>query len=558
MQVPLFQGGSYLSSSPRWSADRTLNLFPEVGESGATRSKMRLRGTPGLSWFCQLPYGPVRGFWANEYRLFAASGSYLYEIFPNASYAYLGNIGNDASNSPVQMFANGTQLFIVSAGNCYIHTGVNLIQCVLAQIRGTIKTVSYTAYTRRDREDVYRPMEGVSSGTTVQWTGGDLFDPAMVGGTIKINGQTKHVLWVSDNREFLVVQETDLGSLVDAPYEADIPVKAKTGAFIDGYFVAAPESHKYFYISDLYNGLTWDPLDFAVKEGWPDNIACVLTDHGDLWLMGRETIEVWRNTGNPDFPFERFLPGFIQQGVVAPFSAVRFADGVAWLGGDTRGRLSAWLARGYQPVRISTHAIEEQWASYQAPEIAEAFTYRYEGHEFWQITFPYDEKTWVFDANTKLWHERSSRAEDNSQKRHRARCCASVWGKIFAGDWYNGAIYKMTGSAYTDNGTPILRMRQAPHMLDEMKNHFYSRLQLDVETGVQVSSPEFNLSWSDDGGYTFRPPITATGGDLNEYAKRVVWRRLGKSRDRVFRISSEAPIPHVWIDAYVDVLPGNS
>jgi hypothetical protein len=564
MLVPLFQGGSYTSDSPNWAADRTVNLFTEVGESGATKSAMRLRGSPGLRLFCELPTAPVRGIWVNESRLFAAGGSRSYEVFPNAVPHDQGEIGDDATHTPVQMFPNGGQLFIVSAGQGYIDTGTEIIACELATLTGTLSSPGTIIVTRRGREGGrtnYPPTTNVdplNPWFTVDWTSGDTFDPAMVGRDITLNGATFEVLSVRGDGKQMRIRGS-AGVLANLTWTCVLPVLAKTGAFLDGYFIAAPPDDKRFRISSLYDGLTWDPLDYGVKQGYPDNISSILADHGDLWLLGTETAEIWRNTGNADFPYEKDLGAFIHQGCAATWSVVRLNNGVAWLGGDARGRVTAWRAQGYIPVRISTHGVEQAWRNYAEVSDAIGFVYRLDGHEFWQLQFPTAKATWVYDALTGLWHERDSWDPVEAEYgMHRARCYGYVWGKHFVGDYASGKIYEMSASFYDDDGTAIRRLRQAPHLSDEQLWHFFYRLQLDMETGSVVADPPMTLEWSDDGGHTWKTPLTITAGALNDFTKRVIWRRLGKSRDRVWRITSTAAIPHTWINAIIDVTKGTA
>jgi hypothetical protein len=533
-KIPFFQGGSYLADSPNWSADRTVNLFSEVGEASSAKSPARLRGTPGLDLFTTLPTSPIRGSWVNEYRLFVGAGSRSYEVFENGSYHDQGEIGDDVTHTPVQMFPNGIQLFIVSAGRGYVDTGTEILALNVTSLAGTVTT----------------------SGTTVDWTGGDLFDLTMAGEAVTINGVSYTVASVRGDNKQLTLTAT-AGAQTNVNYASTVPLTARTGAFLDGYFVAARPNSKQFNISDLYNGLVWDPLEFGVKMGYPDNIASIIADHEELWLLGTETTEVWRNTGNADFPFERDLGAFIHQGCAAPWSVVRLNNGVAWLGGDARGRLIAWRAQGFMPVRVSTHAVEQAWRSYSEVSDAIGFAYRMDGHEFWQINFPTADATWEYDALTNFWHEKDSYL-GGAYGRHRARCHGYVWGKHLVGDYDSGKIYEMTPTAYDDAGSPIRRIRQAPHLSDEQIRHFFHRLQLDMETGSGVADPEMILEWSDDGGHTWSTPFTITAGALNEFSKRVIWRRLGESRDRVFRVSSTAAIPHTWINALIDVTKGTA
>ena len=54
--------------------------------------------------------------------------------------------------------------------------------------------------------------------------------------------------------------------------------------------------------------------------------------------------------------------------------------------------------------------------------------------------------------------------------------------------------------------------------------------------------PQVSLSWSDDGGHTFTPERAVSMGKLGQYLRRCIWRRLGQSRDRVFRVTCREPV----------------
>ncbi len=56
------------------------------------------------------------------------------------------------------------------------------------------------------------------------------------------------------------------------------------------------------------------------------------------------------------------------------------------------------------------------------------------------------------------------------------------------------------------------------------------------------TNPLINLSYSDDGGHTFCPEISIPIGTVGNYTQRMIWRRLGMSRDRVFKLTCSEPI----------------
>ena len=60
------------------------------------------------------------------------------------------------------------------------------------------------------------------------------------------------------------------------------------------------------------------------------------------------------------------------------------------------------------------------------------------------------------------------------------------------------------------------------------------------------------LSWSDDGGHTWSNDYLASVGAIGQYKTRLIWRRLGYSRDRVFRIAMSEPTKKILIGAVVE------
>jgi hypothetical protein len=183
--------------------------------------------------------------------------------------------------------------------------------------------------------------------------------------------------------------------------------RARTCAFQDGYFIMEVPNSGRFMITALYDGTSVDALDFATAEGSPDNTVAVLVDHRELWIFGEKTTEVYWNSGNADFPFERIQGAFIENGCLAPHAARRWTTRSSGSGATTRARRWCGAPNGYTPLRISNHKVEFAIQGYG--DISDAFAYCYqdEGHSFYVLTFPSADKTWVFDASTNEWHERS-------------------------------------------------------------------------------------------------------------------------------------------------------
>lgn len=334
-------------------------------------------------------------------------------------------------------------------------------------------------------------------------------------------------------------------------------------AFLDGYFVwSVPGSGK-FQISGLYD-TTISGLDFATTEGSPDGLVSLIVDHRELWLLGETTTEVYFNSGAASFPLERVQGAFQEFGCAAASSVAKLDGGVFWLARDESGHGVVVRSQGYQAARISTHAIETALADYPRIDDAQAWCYQQEGHSFYVLSFPAADRTWCYDAATGLWHERAWRdPADGTLRRHRGACHVAFAGRNLVGDHSTGAIYALDLDVYDDAGTPLPRIRECPHIASAGVLQFFHALELVMDTGVglvtgQGSDPVAVLQWSDDGGAKWSNEHPASFGKLGERTARVRWRRLGRSRDRIFRIVITDPVPVAITGATLDAVAGTS
>jgi hypothetical protein len=496
MKFENFVGASQALPSLAINAERTVNLYPET-VGGAGKSKLALRTTPGLATWSTLPTTPLR--------------------------ALCSDVGPDDARGGA-----GRSLFAIAGSKLY-------------QIHG---------------DGTYTEI-------------GDVGDDAAHTPAFIIPNGTQFLI-VSAGEAYVY----DGVALAAAPVPADDTIDsglaggqvgtAESAAFVDGYFVATKLNSNRFFYSALNDGTTWDELDFATCESSPDRILRVLADHGELYFFGDRTTEVWRNEGDVDNVFRRDPNGTIPVGTGASWVAVNLGDGPGWLGASAQGNIVAYRGRGFTPVRVSTYAVEQAWASYSSVADARGFVYNEDGHDFWVIQFPTGNATWVYDLKENLWHERAY-WNGTTLERHRANCHAYQWtltptesAKHLIGDRTTGVIYRSSTALLSDAGTSIRRIRTAPHLHDDVTQLFYHRFQLDIgdPTGAHTA---VTLSWSDDAGDTWSTPIVPSSMSAIEgKLVRVTWRRLGDSRDRIFRVTfSQASVLSI-VDAYLHLTKGIS
>jgi hypothetical protein len=376
---------------------------------------------------------------------------------------------------------------------------------------------------------------------------------------------------MSDNGTQLFVACNPDGFIYNASTNAyqriidpDYPGAVNVG-YLDGYFVFNEPNSQKIWITSLLDGTSVDPLDFASAEGSPDGVVGIIIDHRELWVFGTNSVEVWYNAGDLDFPLQRIQGAFNELGCAAPYSIAKADNGLFWLGQDARGQGMVYRANGYTGVRISTHAVEWQIQQYGTLSDAVGYTYQQDGHIFYVLTFPTAGKTWVYDASTQAWHERAG-FDAGVFVRHRGNCQMFFNGENTIGDYENGNLYAYDLDVYADNGAAqkwLRSWRALETGQNNLKRSAHHSLQLDCETGVglvtgQGDDPQVMLRWSDDGGHTWSSEHWVSIGKIGEFHRRAIWRRLGmtmKLRDRVYEVSGTDPVKIAIMGAQLDVSP---
>lgn len=328
--------------------------------------------------------------------------------------------------------------------------------------------------------------------------------------------------------------------------------------FIDGYVVFTESTGGEFGITALNDVTTIDPLDIATAEAMPDDLVSCYADAREVWLLGIETTEIWTDTGAALFPFERIPGGVISTGCAAPYSPVYQDGSVWWLARDRTGSATFERTIGYQLERVSTHAIEHALEGYARVDDAIGFAYQTEGHSFVGWTFPTADVTWVYDAATKLWHQRVWQDTNGVLHRHRIGAYAFFNDQHVVLDHDNGQLYTMDLDSLTDNGNPIYRERAWPLVApQEMKRLRCDHLELvgDMGTGATTGTDTLAKVWlqmSYDGGQSFGFERYQTMGAIGKRTARARWRRNGMGRRPVAKIATTSTRKVAWLGVNVD------
>jgi hypothetical protein len=416
-----------------------INLYPEVVPEGG-KEPAYLQRCPGLLFRKTVGTGPIRGLWTLGDYLYVVSGNEFYKLDRNYNFTGLNQL----------LMEDGGFILLEDDETILLENGLS----------------SYV---------------GLISGT----------------GPVSMADNGTQIFIAANPDGYIYNSVTDAFQQITDP---DFP-GAVTVGYLDGYFVFNEPNSQRVWVTSLLDGLSVDPLDFASAEGSPDGLVSLIIDHREAWLFGTNSVEVWYNSGDPDFPLTRIQGAYNEIGCIAPYSVAKMDNSVFWLGADARGQGIVYRANGYQGIRVSTHAVEFAIQGYGNLSDAVGYTYQQDGHTFYVLNFTNADTTWVFDAATGAWHERAG-FRNGDFKRHRGNNHARFNGVPIVGDYQNGKLYEFDLDVYADDGQTqkwLRRWRALPTGANDLKRTAHHSLQIDCETGVGLNGID-----------PFDPPVEIT------------------------------------------------
>lgn len=386
-----FAAQAYQARAQQLLSQQCINAFVEpTPKEGKTQ--MPVYGIPGLSTFSRMGAGPIVGLHIMGDLLYAVSGRELYSVDSNGTSTLIGTM--TISGSTCSMADNLSQLVIVDGNVGWIYQPGGLNQ---------VTTESAAA-----------GFTGVHCNVTGKITNGDTLNLPLDNGAIWTTTadadsvpETGAITWNGSLPSLM-----SAGAIITDPSNVLARISAlafqpaKVVRYFDGYFVFNNTGTREFFLSGINDGTQYSGLDFATASAGSDKVIGIEVYHEQLLIFCQlQHTEVWWDTGNVSFPFQRYDAAFVARGLAAPYCVCSEDNTVFWMGDDG----IFYRLNGFLPERVSTFAMEHAWSQYPRKYLdSSCFVLDQEGHKFIIINFPSGRQTWVHDIATKLWHQRES------------------------------------------------------------------------------------------------------------------------------------------------------
>jgi hypothetical protein len=582
-----FVGPSYSSQSPNFAFMQAMNWYPESSEKQAATSPIALYPTGGLKLFSDLVDSPVRGEITVNDRSFSVAGSRFYEVDPAGTKTQWGIVVND---SKIVSLAGGTtQILIASAGVPYVFDfSTNTFTALPG---GTLLgPVSFVGYI----DGFFIAL--LTNSNQFQWSqllNALVWDPL---NTQKVSVFTGNVLsMIVDHREiwFFGERQTqvyyDSGSLNVFDIVPGGFIEA--GIFAPQTVVRLDNTLLWIGGDERGAGIAWRAQGYtpsrvsnhAVEFAWQgylkkfgpsglnDAVAYSFQDQGhSFW-------QIYFPKANATWVYDVATGQWHERGAwiaatgmyVAHHSQVHTFNFGKHLVGDWASGKIYDMSIGYfdddgQPLRRVRRAPsiqnERNWQFHNQLEVyleaglgpippfvggsssfLSSFVLLDAGSQQRQVTITdgglLQNTIVVGQVPTTLFLNDSVLANTSYQVKINA-----------------GGLFTTTVVTFNPVYPLSFPMATVPSLLNSSIQISNGLLQTMAGT-TPGRDPQANLRWSDD-SHTWSNSYAMDCGQAGQYLKRVIWRRLGRSRGRIYELSVSDPIPWRIVDAYIDIEPG--
>lgn len=317
-------------------------------------------------------------------------------------------------------------------------------------------------------------------------------------------------LFYYDGTTLAQVTDPDLGTCLDA-------------LWVDGYTMST--DGKYVVVTELADPFEVKPLKYGSAEADPDPITGLIRARGEVYVIGRHTIQVMQNVGGSGFPFQVVPGATISHGCVSACAKVLFGNTFAFVGSGRGEALGVYVAGQGTANKISTRSVDDALAAEADPTaiLCERRVARDELRLYVHLAT----ETWVFlakateAAGEPIWY----RCQSGKGKAYRLRHAVDVGGVSIVGDTESARLGTLSARVSSHFDETVQWQFDAGMIYNAAKGAIIDRVELVGMSGRGDESEggSLFLSMSRD-GRTWTQERAVTLGKVGDRTKRMQWR----------------------------------
>jgi len=294
--------------------------------------------------------------------------------------------------------------------------------------------------------------------------------------------------------------------------------------WIDGYFMTTDGTN--VVVTELSDPTAVQPLKYGSAEEDPDPVTGLIKLRNEAYVLGRHTIQVFRNIGGNGFPFVTVRGATIPVGCVGPLAKCPFGGSFAFVGSAENEALGVYLAGAGDASRISSRRIEDELAAVSDPTqiILENRTSRGEQRLF--IHLPTKSLVFLSQASAALgeavWYE----AQSGVGKPYRPRFNVEGYGKVIVGDTETAQLGQLTDTVSTHYGETAQWRFDIGLVYNEARGGIVHAIELVGLPGRAPLSADHDTMWlsmtRDGESFSTERPLSM--GASGETDLRMQWR----------------------------------
>ena len=271
-----------------------------------------------------------------------------------------------------------------------------------------------------------------------------------------LHGSLSHLVTDTDGTQVVMCQEISSTDTV-ARYTSASGLEEVTDADLEQAGSCAHLDNRFYYSqpdgqirSSAFSDATdITASDVITAESFTDDLKRVISDNRLLYACGVETTEAYKmiDEGNTGLSRQRALDNI---GIIGTDAATKNDTGIYIL--DQKRRLI--LIQGLSAIPILNHGFADAVAGYTTVSDCLLTSFSYEHETFIQITFPTENKTWVYHEQTGEFIERETSASEYLITGYQ-----EVYGKLIGIGETSGKIYELNESTFQDDSTSITKTK---------------------------------------------------------------------------------------------------